>query len=82
MKEQKNIVESMLIDKKRQNLAEILQSARVQKGYSQTQLADIVGINDKTVSRIESCKYSPNLDILYKIIDCLEIELKVNNQIV
>jgi DNA-binding MarR family transcriptional regulator len=36
----------------------------------------------KTVSRIESCKYSPNADILYKIIEALEIELKLNNIVV
>lgn len=77
-----NILSQIGIDKKRQKLAEILQSARVQKGMSQTELSEIVGVNAKTISRIESCKYSPNADILYKIIEALEIELKLNNIVV
>jgi len=80
--EPNNIVESKMLDQKRKNLAEILQTARIQKGMSQTELSEMVGINAKTVSRIESCKYSPNADILYKIIEALEIELKLNNIVV
>jgi putative transcriptional regulator len=67
-----------IIIEKRKNLAQILQSARVQKGISQAKLAEMVGINDKTVMRIENCLYSPNLDILYKLANALEIDLKLN----
>lgn len=68
-----------IIDQKRKNLAEILQTARVQKGISQAKLAEMIDVNEKTIGKIENCKYSPNLDILYKIIEVLEIELKLNN---
>lgn len=71
-----------IIVEKRKNLAEILQTARVQKGISQTKLAELIDVNEKTIGKIENCKYSPNLDILYKIVEALEIELKVNNQLV
>lgn len=68
-----------IVEQKRQNLAEVLQTARIQKGYSQEQLGDMVGVKYSTIGRIENCKYSPNLDIFYKIAHALEISVKVNN---
>lgn len=68
-----------LILKKRQKLAEVIQTARIQKGISKKEFGEMVGINENTVSRIEACVYSPNLDIFYKIADTLEIKITVNN---
>jgi ribosome-binding protein aMBF1 (putative translation factor) len=68
-----------LIQEKRKKLAGVIQTARVQKGISKKDLGEMVGINENTVSRIESCVYSPNLDIFYKIAHALEITVKVNN---
>lgn len=73
---------SNTIEQKKQKLADILQLARVQKGLSQDKLAEMIGVNHRTIGKIELCKYSPNLDILYKLTDALEIELKLNDTII
>lgn len=79
MKEQ-NVVVTMLLDEKRNKVAEIIQTARVQKGFSQQQLADRVNVSANTISRIEIGKFSPNADLLYLILDCLDLPLTINSK--
>jgi len=50
--------------------------ARKQKGLSQSELAERTGILPNNLSRIETGKYSTGLDMLLKIADALEMELK------
>ena len=80
MKEPNNVVESMLIDAKRQKVAQIIQTARVQKGWTQEELAERLGVRRQTIIKIEGCKYSPNADILYAILGCLDLTLKIGNE--
>jgi transcriptional regulator with XRE-family HTH domain len=75
-----NIVESMLIERKREKVAEAIQTARVQKGMTQEQLADAVGFSRNTILRIEGCQFSPNADQLYAILEVLELTLKINDE--
>lgn len=74
-----NIVAQKLIEQKRETVAEIIQTARVQKGWSQTDLAERVGFSRSTIARIEACNFSPNADQLYLILDCLDLPLQINN---
>ena len=67
-----------IIQEKRQKLADVIQTARIKKGMSQTDLGELVGISYRTVGRIETCQFSPNLDIFYKIANALEIKIKLN----
>ena len=67
-----------LIQEKRQKLAEVLQSARVQKGYSQEQLGEMVGVKYSTIRRIENSKFYPKLEIIYRLVDDLGISLNIN----
>ena len=80
MKEPDNVVESMIINSKRQKVASIIQTARVQKGWTQQELADRMGCQVQTINKIENSRYSPNADILYSILDCLELTLKIGNE--
>ena len=80
MEEPNNVVESMLLESKRQKVAQIIQTARVQKGWTQEELAERLGVRRQTIIKIEGCKYSPNADILYSILDCLELTLKIGNE--
>lgn len=80
MKEPKNAVEAMLIQKKRQKVASILQTARVQKGWTQTELGERVGFSRSTIARIEACGFSPNADQLYMLLECLDLNLKINEE--
>lgn len=63
---------------KREKVAEILQTARVQKGYTQQQVADGIGCQVQTINKIEKAWYSPNADILYLIVEFLDIKLTIN----
>lgn len=80
MKEPNNVVESMLIDEKRQKVASIIQKARLQKGWTQQELAERMGCQRLTIIKIENSRYSPNADILYLLCDCLDITLKIGNE--
>ncbi|MFA9191137.1 helix-turn-helix transcriptional regulator [Flavobacterium sp. FZUC8N2.13] len=79
MKEQ-NVVVTMLLEEKRNKVASIIQTARVQKGWSQTGLGDRVGFSRSTIARIEACAFSPNADQLYMILECLDLTLKIGNE--
>jgi ribosome-binding protein aMBF1 (putative translation factor) len=79
MKDQ-NIVESILIEEKRNKVAGVIQTARVQKGWTQQELADRMGCQVQTVNKIEKARYSPNADILYMLLECLDLTLKIGNE--
>jgi ribosome-binding protein aMBF1 (putative translation factor) len=65
---------------KRAKVAEIIQTARVQKGWTQTELGDKVNFSRSTIARIESCTFSPNADQLYIILESLGLTLKIDNE--
>ena len=54
-------------------LADNIRYYRRDKNLSQFELAEIAGINEKTVTRAESGKITIKLDILYKIAKALDI---------
>jgi transcriptional regulator with XRE-family HTH domain len=68
-----------IIQERREKVAEILLSARVQKGLTQEQLGELVGFAQNTIARIENCRFSPNADQLYAICEALGIEIKLND---
>lgn len=79
MKEQ-NVVVTMLLEEKRNKVASIIQTARVQKGWTQEDLADRIGCQRQTIIKIEQSRYSPNCDILYQLLEALDIPLKIGNE--
>ena len=79
MKEQ-NVVVTMLLEEKRNKVASIIQTARVQKGWTQEDLADRIGCQRQTIIKIEQSRYSPNCDILYQLLEALDITLKIGNE--
>jgi ribosome-binding protein aMBF1 (putative translation factor) len=46
-------------------VASIIQTARVQKGWTQQELADRMGCQVQTINKIENARYSPNCDIWF-----------------
>ncbi|WP_134344321.1 helix-turn-helix domain-containing protein [Flavobacterium psychrophilum] len=80
MKEPQNVVEAMLLEEKRKKVASIIQTARVQKGWTQQELADRIGCQVQTINKIENVRFSPNADILYVLLDCLDLTLKIGNE--
>ena len=55
------------------NLAKIRES----KGFTQQQVANIIGITQSVYARLESAKHSPSLDILIKIAEALSCEIDI-----
>ncbi len=58
-------------------LGDKIRQVREQRGYSQEQLADMMGINRSTISKIENGKFSITVDYLVRFSLCLDYEFKV-----
>ena len=61
--------------------------AREAKGLSQRQLAEICGVKQPAIARIESLKTTPQIDTLFKILNPLGytisiVPLQLNNKTV
>jgi len=58
------------------NIAQLIRQSRKQKGYSQTRLAELIGVDRKTINRIENEHFSPSVENLVKIFHILEIKFQ------
>lgn len=53
-----------------------LRKLRVEKGYSQQELADIANVAKITVQRIENAKFAATIDILISLSEALQVPLR------
>lgn len=60
-------------------VAEILQTARVQKGFTLEEIAEKARLKPRTLKNIETGVFSPTSEILYSIADAIGIKIKINN---
>jgi len=51
-----------------------LKEARIAKGLKQTELSEKIGLSKNAVSNYENGSSNPNVDVLYKIFEVLEID--------
>lgn len=58
------------------NFGKHIQKLRESKGYSQEQLAELVGVEYQTISRIETGRYFTSFDKLHKIAKALGLTIK------
>ena len=58
-------------------LSVYLRDERKRRGISQSQVADLVGLRQGTVSRFESAPEKMQLDTLFRLLSALELELSV-----
>lgn len=58
-------------------LGQILKSARNQKGLTQDQAGNLVGITQAMVSRIERGESNARVDTLFRLLAALELEITV-----
>jgi transcriptional regulator with XRE-family HTH domain len=56
-------------------LADAVLRTRIERGWSQTELAERVGTKQANISRIESGLGNPTLNLLQKIIKVLELDI-------
>lgn len=59
-----------------QNIGQFISQLRKQKGMTQKELADIVGVSDKTISKWEHVKSLPDTALLLTL--CKALDISVN----
>lgn len=59
------------------NLIDNIIALRKENNISQTELADLTGSNQQTISRFEKKAHSPSLVLFVKIIDALGYEMQI-----
>lgn len=57
-----------------------IQTARVQKGWTQQELAEKIGLERNTIMRIETGKFYPRFETLLAILKELDLPLKIGNE--
>jgi len=57
-----------------EQFAKCLKSLRIERGFTQFELAERMGTTESAVSRMDSGKYNPSLLLLIKTADALEME--------
>ena len=58
-------------------LSVFIQNQRLEKAYSQNQVADLASIRQATVSSFESNPDNAKLETLFKLLSALELELDI-----
>lgn len=51
-----------------------LKEARMAKGFKQIELSELIGLSKNAVSNYENGTSNPNVDVLYKIFDVLDVD--------
>ena len=64
------------VNKIKQTLAQVIYDRRTYLNVTQESLANNIGIDRKTINRIENGHFSPNLDTLVRIFTALDIKSK------
>lgn len=57
-----------------------IKSARLKRGVSIRQLADMAGVNKTTIQRIEKGEVSPSLEVLERILDALSLRIAIEEK--
>lgn len=63
------------MDSVKKKIGNNLKRLRRLKGLKQSELAELVGVEDKTISRIEVGGNYPSMDLLVRMAEALDIEL-------
>lgn len=62
----------------KEDVAKQLVAARKGKHMTQQDVSDLTGIQRANISRMESGRYNPTLDVLVRIAESIGMELEVN----
>lgn len=78
LKDVKTSPELMAIQKKvRESVIEQLVNKRKEKRMTQSDISVITGIQRPNISRLESGAYNPTLDMIVRIADSMDLDVKV-----
>ena len=59
-------------------LVEMIIRKRIEKGFTQAQLARKIGTKQSAISRLESGNYNPTLEVLKKVADALGSKIEIS----
>ena len=62
-----------------ENIIKTIISTRKKKGLTQKEVAEMTGLKQPTIARIENNVNSPQLDTLIKILDALDLKIEINS---
>ena len=72
-----NMEKDQIIYNKRKAMGDSIRAMRTAQGWEQEQLAQIAGITTANVRSVEAGKYAVNIDVLNKIAEALNAELRM-----
>lgn len=55
-------------------LADVVKNKRKQQELTQTKLANLIGVDTRTIINIENCSGNPKLEVLYPLLRALNID--------
>jgi transcriptional regulator with XRE-family HTH domain len=62
-----------------ENIIKTIISTRKKKGLTQKEVAEMTGLKQPTIARIENNVNSPQLDTVIKILDALDLKIEINS---
>ena len=62
-----------------ENIIKTIISTRKKKGLTQKEVAEMTGLKQLAIARIENNVNSPQLDTLIKILDALDLKIEINS---
>ena len=77
MEERKKIEYDLLTQEISDGIVQTLFVERKRQGFTQQKIADDTGMKTSNVTRFESCKYTPTLDVLTRYADALGKKLRI-----
>ena len=77
MKEMKKIEYDLRTKEVSDGIVQALVVERKRQGFTQQRIADDTGMKTSNVTRFESCKYTPTLDVLSRYADALGKKLRI-----
>jgi len=63
------------VAERRRHLGEAVRRLRLERGWTQEELADRAGFDRKSINRLEQAAYSPSVDRLYPLADALGVSV-------
>lgn len=66
---------------RKQQIAQLVRTARVAQGWTQAELADRVGVNVQTISHIERAMHKPRESLMEKLEEVLDTDLSAEAQV-
>ena len=77
MKEMKKIEYDLQTKEVSNGIVQALVVERKRQGFTQQKIADDTGMKTSNVTRFESCKYTPTLEVLTRYADALGKKLRI-----